>query len=168
MRVDGSHRRRITHFTGASGPQFSPNGKWIVFQLGGPCDICLIRANGTHLRSLTDNSGDRDVFDHSPDFSPNGRRIVFTRETDRLDEPPKDGIYSTRLDGTHLKPLYEASSEVIGDPVFSPDGRKVAFSRRSFFWTYKRIYTIRPDGSHLRRLSHGPGGHEQLSWGVHP
>jgi Tol biopolymer transport system component len=167
IRLDGSHRKRLPHGAGDD-PQFSPNGRWIVFHKGGGlCHICLIRPNGTRPRSLTDHMAEP-VDDYSPDFSPNGRRIVFTRETDPLDGPRKWAIYTIRKDGTHLKRVYEATNEIIEDPVFSPDGRKIAFSRREFFWKYRRIYTIRPDGSHLRRLSHGPGGHEQLSWGVRP
>jgi TolB protein len=160
IRTDGSHRRRITRLHGASRAQFSPNGRWIVFDFAG--DICLIRPNGTHLRTLTDDSGGA-VSDHSPDFSPNGRKVVFTRERHPI---YGKAIYSIRLDGTRLKSVYEASSETIGDPVFSPDGRKIALSRRSYSWSYKRIYTIRPDGSHMRRLSHGPGGYHELSWGT--
>ena len=77
------------------------------------------------------------------------------------------GIYTIRRDGTHLKRVYQATSEAIGDPVFSPDGRKIAFSRREYFWKYSRIYTVRPDGSHLRRLSRGSGGSPRAaSWGV--
>ena len=165
IHLDGSHRKRITHFGAGGGARFSPNGRWIVFNFGRSCDMCLIRPNGTGLRSLTDHSG-TGVRDGSPDFSPNGRRVVFTRVTDIDVGPVRTGIYSIRLDGTHLRRVYEAPATraIIGDAVYSPDGRKIAFSRRA--GGLPDIYTIRPDGSHLRRLSHGPGGHEQLSWGV--
>jgi Tol biopolymer transport system component len=172
IRIDGSHRKRLPQGRYGLDPQFSPNGRWIVFRKGGGlCHICLVRPNGTGLRTVTDHTTGA-IDDYSPDFSPNGRRIVFTRETDRDDGQPTSGIYTIRKDGTHLRRVFEAANNnvdhevFIGDPVFSPDGRKIAFSRRKRFWTYKRIYTIRPDGTHLRRLSQGPGSHERLSWGV--
>jgi TolB protein len=168
IRLDGTHRKRITHLRGGDEGQFSPNGRWIVFDFVRSCDICLIRPNGTGLRSLTDHTADP-VDDYSPDFSPNGRRVVFTRVTDTGVGPKRSGIYTIRKDGTHLRRVYEAlatSGVVVGDAVYSPDGRKIAFSRRA--GGLPDIYTIRPDGSHMRRLSHGPGGHEQLSWGVRP
>ena len=156
IHTDGSHRKRIIQ--NAGWPQFSPNGRWIVFTNG---DICLVRPNGTGRRCLTDHSG-TPVTDYSPGFSPGGRTIVFARQTGRR----KAGIYSIRLDGTGLRRLYETTNEVIRDPAFSPEGRKIVFSRRESFWRYTRFYTIWRDGSHLRRLSHGPGGHEKPSWGV--
>ncbi|MEK6271059.1 MAG: hypothetical protein AABM42_00190 [Actinomycetota bacterium] len=167
IRLDGSHRKRITRSGEAGGASFSPNGRWIVFNFGRSCYICLIRLNGTGLRALTDHSG-TGVRDGGPHFSPNGRRVVFTRVTDDDVGPERWGVYTIRLDGTHLRRVYERTNEVIRGGVFSPDGRKIVFTRREYFWKYSRIYTIKPDGSRLRRLSHGRGHHEWLSWGVRP
>jgi Tol biopolymer transport system component len=162
IRINGSRRKRIAHARFGYDPRFSPNGRWIVYESRGLCQICLIRPDGTERRSLTEDEGD--ISDDSPDFSPDGRRIVFARRTGRRN----GGIYTIRKDGTHLKRLYEATDEIIRHPVFSPDGRKIAFSRDKRSWRYSRVYTIRPDGSHLRRLSHGRGHHRALSWGVRP
>jgi Tol biopolymer transport system component len=183
VRIDGSHRMRIRR--GASGGEFSPNGKWIAFNSGNsypgsapphaPCNIGLMRTDGSHVRFLTDTGGSRAVCNFGPSFSPHGHRIVFSRYHQGASDPT-EGIYSIRLDGTHLRHLYTATRNTFGatgEAVFSPDGRKIVFSRQENQWKYSHLSTMRPDGSHLRRLSRGPingrgHGHEEPSWGVRP
>jgi len=162
MRLDGSHRHRIA--SDVFDPTFSPNGRWIAFDDG---RIGLMRADGSGKRLLTDDS--YEFSDHAPDFSPDGRRIVFGRNGDET-----SGIYTIRKDGTHLRRVYEANHIRVSDPVFSPNGQKIAFAR----WQrrepggmahHPKLYTMRLDGSHLRRLSHhDTRRHSKPSWGVRP
>jgi TolB protein len=95
MRDDGAHVRPLTESSpGADGePDYSPNGKHIVFRRSPPGKrprIAIMRANGTHIRTLTHG------YDMEPAFSPNGRKIVFDRGT-------KHGtkLFIMRRDGTH-------------------------------------------------------------------
>jgi Tol biopolymer transport system component len=59
-------------------PDFSPNGKRIVFDRYNQVqdDLYVMKTNGSRLRALT-NTGDLDL---SPAFSPNGKKVVFERD----------------------------------------------------------------------------------------
>jgi len=84
-RVDGSHPRRITHERFfAEQPDFSPNGRWIVYRTLRPCDgrgaqnaIAVTNPAGTKTRVVA-----RDCHKKlsAPVFSPNGHTIAFVRE----------------------------------------------------------------------------------------
>jgi Tol biopolymer transport system component len=102
MRADGSDQRVLTpappdgSFRWNAAPDFSPDGRWIVFDRSTDSsepDIHVMRADGTERRRLT-HSG----HSGSPVFSPNGQRIAFgsggTIHTMRT-----DGSGRTRLTG---------------------------------------------------------------------
>lgn len=119
MRLDGSHVRQITHGFPAPGraygdPDFSPNGRRIVFTCGGgdlavSSPICIIRADGSHLKRLTPTGASR-LYATDPVFSPSGREVAF------LGEVSCDGhdcgnhhvfLYTVRADGRHARQIYD-------------------------------------------------------------
>ena len=81
MNADGSGTVNLTRGSPAfeSQPSWSPDGKRIAYtgDPGGGDDfeICVMRANGTGRRMLTDNR----QYDSSPAWSPNGATIAFAR-----------------------------------------------------------------------------------------
>jgi TolB protein len=141
MRVDGTHRHRITGSPEANQmPAFSPSGKKIAFvrrhRLEG---IYTIRVDGTHERRLTSGGW-------NPAFSPNGRKIAFQRGGE---------IYVMRADGTKERRLTHGPALAAnGGPSFSPDGEKIAFhgAPEDDFAGFE-IYVMRVDGTDLRRLT---------------
>jgi Tol biopolymer transport system component len=84
-RVDGSHPRRITHERYfAEQPDFSPNGRWIVYRTLRPCDgrgaqnaIVVTNPTGTKTRVVAQDCHKKLS---APVFSPNGHTIAFVRE----------------------------------------------------------------------------------------
>jgi Tol biopolymer transport system component len=142
---DGTSRRQLTtNPNPENSPAWSANGRRLAFvrTLDGRSQIFTIRADGgdetqvTHQRSY--------VFD--PYFSPNGRRIVYTVGSNR--------ILKIRSDGTHRRRI--VSGKYLLDPAYSPSGERIVFGgapegRSAGIWT------VHPDGSHLRRLT--PPGH---------
>ena len=69
MRPDGSRRRRVV---AGWDPDWSPDGRRIVYQIPGKAIIAIIRPNGRGRRVLTTDGV-------QPAFSPDGKHIVFVR-----------------------------------------------------------------------------------------
>ena len=79
--ADGRGLRQLTTMPGGSEGEavaaWSPDGRSIAFgsDRDGDWEIYTVRADGTGLRQITDNS----VNDDSPSWSPDGSRLVFAR-----------------------------------------------------------------------------------------
>ncbi len=80
MRTDGTGRRRLTNDVHRDrGPQWSPDGKWIVFysNRSGSYDYWAMRRDGTDLKRLTNTPPDGDI--NQPHFMPDGVTLLGTR-----------------------------------------------------------------------------------------
>jgi Tol biopolymer transport system component len=83
-RLDGSHSRQLTHERFfAEQPDFSPNGRWIVYRTLRPCGgrgaqnaIVVTNPSGTKTRVVAQDCHKRLS---APVFSPNGHTIAFVR-----------------------------------------------------------------------------------------
>jgi Tol biopolymer transport system component len=103
-------------------PDWSPDGRSIVFELDGPEGESLevMRSDGTHLRNLTPTtvccSGD-------PSYTPDGRRLVYSGfNPDTGDE----AIWTIKLEGGGLRRITGLPTGSM-DPNVSPDGRTLTF-----------------------------------------
>lgn len=104
--LDGSGLRRLTPWFESDGdnPDWSPNGKWILFQSHvddsrGQSQYFVIRPDGTGRRQITHFRKGTHVA--SASFAPSGRSIVFAKG-------PEGGnvdLYKMRLDGSHVRRL---------------------------------------------------------------
>ena len=102
VNADGTGLRRVTPWRLDAGdhPDWSPDGRWILFRspsfdLGG--NIYAIRPDGTGLKQLTDFAPGVEVLSSS--YSPDGKSIVFSR-TGKGGLPD---LYVMRGDGTRIK-----------------------------------------------------------------
>jgi Tol biopolymer transport system component len=79
---DGSGLRRLTFLDGHAGtPRWSPDGKWIVFDLRPPSskpDVWVVTASGGEPRRVANNAGGADV----PSWSQDGRWIYYHSRSD--------------------------------------------------------------------------------------
>lgn len=114
---------------------WSKDSQWIVYQsqpdqtsLGGNTttmnEICIIKADGTGYKRLTNNS---DCDTHG-NFTPDGNKIVFQKGKDNVAEVwimDKDGLNPISLTQAHGGPVLEGGCEQ--KPLISPDGTKIAF-----------------------------------------
>jgi Tol biopolymer transport system component len=81
--LDGTERHRLTPWRmGAGGsPDWSPNGRWILFQktsFDAPSTVWLMHPNGEGRHRITTTSGGTVTWFHGS-FSPDGERITITR-----------------------------------------------------------------------------------------
>ena len=124
MNADGSGQRRLTRNTSADiFPPWSPDGRKIAFDGGGP--IHVMNADGSGKRLLTRNGGGPGPRVWSPD----GRKIAFTGG----DRNGWD-VYVMNADGSGQRNLTRRPVDYGGNgigpsPAWSPDGRKIAFDR---------------------------------------
>ena len=155
----------------ATFPKWSPDGKTLAFVSAGMPDkwagLATIPVNSTGFRQKIILSQDEDLDGGSigsMDWSPDGKKFVFN-----VDGPPgaKRGLYTVNTDGTDLTkiswPMTDPETNVrywLG-PTYSPDGKRIAFVKG---WDDWQIYTMNPDGTDARQVTHDAGGHEIQSW----
>ena len=104
------------------------------------------------------------VRDLYPDLSPDGRILLFNSN-----RGGRQAIWTADADGTNPRPLYDGGDqgEEPATPVWSPDGRTIAFAMRPRGATdanESEIYTMRADGSRLRRLTRAAGDDSHPHW----
>lgn len=153
------------------GPQWSPTGDRIVFGIGvfdaffngfhglflkpedrveGGAQVAMVNADGSGFRELTNgpnNSG-------FPSMSPDGRRFVY-----RTFGPEGDGLRIMDIETKTVTPIAGGYDNF---PLWSPRGDLIMFSRQAE-GDYE-IYTIKPDGTGLRRLTHSRGNDAHMAW----
>lgn len=151
-------------------PQWSPDGKQIVFGIGGfssflnfalggktplqpdngGAKIAILNADGTGFHTLT-SGANNNAF---ASFSPDGKHLVY-----RTSGPDGEGLRIMDTDGNHITNL---TAEYDNFPVWSPRGDTIAFIRR--VGRNFNIFTIHPDGSALKPLSTTHGNDAHLAW----
>src|SRR5919204_4062281 len=149
IRPDGSGARQITHAVSANSPDWSPNGKKIVFELERQKPfrkgIALTSASGAGVRILTPRG-----LQDQPSFSPDGGSIVYERDIAACNT----GVWIMRADGTHNRRVTRSRCPFSDtDPNFSPDGKLITFVRVKKEHRQQALFAVRPDGSALRRLT---------------
>ena len=152
MRIDGSRQRQIIHDPkhDAFVPRWAPDGKHLVFTRCMTtfglieCTIARAAVNGTGLHDLTSGHW----ADFSAAYSPNGRTLAFSGDrnglTSAIFRMPAAGGLPHRL----TKPTIEAFW-----PDYRPDGKRILFGD-NFDRPHTNTWTMNPDGSHVRRVSH--------------
>ena len=169
---DGANARPLApHASFDSNASFSPDGEWVVFTSTreGSADLFRVRLDGSALERLTDSV----AFDDQAAFSPDGGSIAFvSSRTGQAD------VWVLEL---RTRRLVNVTNHPAGDfrPAWSPDGRWIAFSsdRDSAravrggapgmaFVTQQstEIYVVHPDGTGVRRVTHGNAVAGTPSW----
>lgn len=168
MRVDadGSGLRQIGTCSGAcignDDPQYSPNGRQIVYtqairvppagaiELG----VWLMDADGGRPRQLTRRSGFTNSEDHEPAWSPDGRYIIFTRLNDTAAPVNEQALFVIGRGGGKLRRITSWNLDA-GGANWSPDGSRILFQsyRDCSCSQTSQVYTVAPDGSGVTRLT---------------
>lgn len=146
-----NHRlNQLTEDPTDSEPSFSADGRTIAFVRAG--DIYAMRADGSGQRQLT--SGPE--LDSRPQVSPSGRFVAFERRASA--GAPRD-LYTVKTGGSGLHPL-ASSPDDDHEASFSADGQTIVFVRSTAETgggTADDLYTVRPSGARLARLTRTSG-----------
>ena len=150
---------------------WSPRGDKVVFALGGfaaffdgfrsqflkdgdrvegGAQIAIINADGSGFQELTSGVGNNAF----PSYSPDGNRLVFRSFG-------KDG-QGLRIMNLETRAVTTLTSDYDNFSLWSPRGDLIMFARQ-IEGAYD-IFTIKPDGTSLKRLTNGKGNDAHMSW----
>ena len=185
MRADGSARQRIYDVSKQSGldpvlvrrglagaffPVWSPDGEWIVFGVGqwftqrgrGRAKLMRVRRDGSGLEQLTDDS----IFNAGfPSYSADGKEVVFRIANEDPKSASLGGLAVLNLETRQVRRITAGYDNM---PIWSPDGSRILFNRGvrnpNSIWSNFDLYTVRPDGSDLQRLTTHPASDGHPVW----
>jgi Tol biopolymer transport system component len=158
-KANGAEARAIVSVPGVSAyTPFSLSGdeKLVAFGMGPVFhkegvsqQIAIVSTDGSNLRTVTSAEGSNNF----PSFSPDGGRIVYRVFG------PEQGLRILSLKDGSIAKLTDAWDNF---PAWSPKADVIAFTRfdgKSF-----DIYTVRSDGSDLKRLTDDHGNDAHARW----
>jgi Tol biopolymer transport system component len=142
-----------------NGAAYSPDGHWVVYNHGSdPAEIAIANPDLRNVHAFPVPAATPDIGAFA--WSPNGRRIAFEARNDT-----KSAVFITSIDGSHLRRLTPWRLKAYdGDQIdWAANGARILFRSATSephgaLAPDGDIYTIRPDGTHLRRLTHLPAG----------
>lgn len=138
-------------------PSWSADEQWIVYSQGAyfrggavAAQLFLVRPDGKDRHAVTNSPGNSAF----PSFAPDEHHVVF-----RYRGQNEQGLRILNLDDGTIRVLTTERDDV---PAWSPNGDRIAFTRAvdgSF-----DIFSIKPDGTDLKRLTDAPGHDAHCSW----
>jgi TolB protein len=178
VRPDGTKLKRLStplartrsHDTAVS---FLPDGRHVVFtrasggvrtSSGGDqvrhSDVVVMDLNGKNRRVIARAPLYAADYEN-PLFSPDGTRFVYEhRRSHFVDRQTRRALMVTSANGKSRQRITPWSMNAGDGPDWSPDGTLILFrsNEDGDDETQSQIYTIRPDGTDLRQLTHVPNG----------
>ena len=175
MRPGGGGLRNLTPGTNKacdSLPNWRADGRRIVFMSdretarnpdprgnrGPDFELFVMNRNGANPRQITFNEFD----DEDPAWSPDGTRIVFARDLNPVRGKVNYDLFTIAADGTDERRLTDSRGVDDLQPNWSSRGKIAFTSDRD--GDDLEVYTMRPDGSKVRRLTSNKHNEEFPNW----
>ncbi len=166
MNADGSDLHQVRG-PGGGEPAFTPDGDHLVYW----CDGCpgaegvfLMRDDGSDAPGVRLTTNPFNLGDEGPEVSPDGQTVTFSRHKvgGKL-----QAQYAVDIDGSDVRRLTTYRLEVGIKADWAPDGRHIVLVAHADYPDHKspNVATVRPDGSHLRMLTHYTGGEKGAASG---
>jgi dipeptidyl aminopeptidase/acylaminoacyl peptidase len=170
MSADGSDLHQVTTSEvipyGGGPAAFTRDGQHLVYECpgwdtdkcGGHSAIFLMRDDGSDIPGLGLSSNPFHAEgDANPEVSPDGQTVTFVRH--KVDGKLQ-ALYAVNIDGSADRKLTSYRLEVAIKHDWAPDGKHILLTTKADYPEHKspNLATIRPDGSHLRMLTHYTGG----------
>jgi Tol biopolymer transport system component len=116
MKADGTDVQRLTTEFSNWAPQYSPDGKQLVFQMNRDINVLDLATRTVRRLTFDPQNG------MGPTWSPDGKRIAFVTTRNASAE-----LFTMNADGSDQKVAVSMPDGNAIDPRWSPDGSKIAF-----------------------------------------
>lgn len=156
VKIDGTNLIKLSNSPESDDyyPVFSLDSKKLFFisDKDGNKEIYSVNADGTNLRNLTEDQGDEEFFELSPD----GKIIAYSSV-----ENEKVKIYLMNTDGSNKKIITDKLIEC-GALIWSPNGEKLAIEgkmKNPSLGTYPNlndIFLVDKDGKNFHNFTNTP------------
>ena len=157
MDADGSGQQRLTSLPANEvGASVSPDGSTVLFtgNNGGNRDVWTMPlASGTPVNitagtCIAGSDPCQLATDFQPAWTPEGRIVLYSDRTGGA------GIWTMAADGSDSRLVIDLGDAGVSTPSVSPNGKWIVFvSDVHDQGGARSLYTVRSDGSHLRRLT---------------
>jgi TolB protein len=124
--------------------------------------LCVADADGSDLTTLVHTPAH--FYDDGPQFSPDGKQIAFERDLDGAHGSTlKTAVFVMNADGSNIHRITPWALRGGDHPDWSPDGKRILFTSNvdGSATISANKYTVKPDGTGLRQLTHARGGPTQ-------
>ena len=153
--ADGSQPVVLTADAGVGEPSWSPDGSMIAFVNSG---IVVVASDGSTTQHLTGAvpAGSNINLTGAPAWSPDSSTLAFAGA---------DGLHLIGRDGTGLRRILAMRG--IHSVAWSPDGALIAIAACQHDCStdsYSDIWTVHPDGTQLRRITHNIADDTTPTW----